>query len=173
MPQCTASYLVIVLQCVRGGEAALYAHASRQTAGHQDRCAVHQQSQVRGAAGQLNATSWWLFNTKTALFHVFGVALCALTKCYFPNLFPLFRLLVKFPELNYQLKIKVIIDKWVLPALRPSLPRSCLICVEHNDRLSPREVVNWPLLFVSQGIWGRGCHSRVSDFYVTLKPFVS
>lgn len=36
-----------VLQCFCGGEAAVYAHASRQAAGYKNRSAVHKQSQVR------------------------------------------------------------------------------------------------------------------------------
>lgn len=39
--------ILSVLQCFCGGETALYAHASRQASGHQNRSAVHKQSQVR------------------------------------------------------------------------------------------------------------------------------
>ena len=39
--------LFFYFQCLCGGETALYAYASRQTASHQDRSAVHQQSQVK------------------------------------------------------------------------------------------------------------------------------
>lgn len=77
--------------------------------------------------------------------------------CYCPSLFTVClkivcfsRLLVKFPELNYQLKIKVCIDKWV-----------CVL--SRTFRLGEER---WPWCFtdfnlIFQGIWRRGFNSRV------------
>lgn len=101
------------LQCFCGGEAAVYAHASRQASGYKNRSAVHKQSQVRCRH----------LMKQHICFHTFHYPICLLVQWklrhfvrYFTdnNVFSnVSRLLVKFPELNYQLKIKVCIDKWV------------------------------------------------------------
>lgn len=92
----------VSLQCVCGWETALYANAPRQTSGHKDRSSVHQQSSVR-----------FLLTPKQPHIYTHTHTNEQTTDYNYFFLYLFLRLLVKFPELNYQLKIKVCIDKWV------------------------------------------------------------
>lgn len=88
------SNLVVCCQLICGRDAAVHAHAPTETPHHQDRGAVHHQSQV---------SAHFMTAFPAQLHSNFCLSVC----------FLYFRLLVKLPEVDYQLKVKTTFDKYV------------------------------------------------------------
>lgn len=81
-------------QLLCGGEAALHAHTPTETSDHQDRSPVHHQSPVTEAQQPSIIPTAVIMKDKQLISS------------------PPFRLLVKLPEVDYQLKVKTTFDKY-------------------------------------------------------------